>query len=64
VVLAYSWRSMVCSMGKEHGQNRGPTIFSWILNGPINQGDNFVPFPNRMVLLLGLIRMKTLSPTL
>jgi hypothetical protein len=25
VVLAYSWRSMVCSMGKEHGQNRGPT---------------------------------------
>jgi hypothetical protein len=26
VVLAYSWRSMVCSMGKEHGQNRGPTM--------------------------------------
>jgi hypothetical protein len=26
VVLAYSWRSMVCSMGKEHGQNRGPTF--------------------------------------
>ena len=25
VVLAYSWRSMVCIMGKEHGQNRGPT---------------------------------------
>jgi hypothetical protein len=25
VVLAYNWRSMVCSMGKEHGQNRGPT---------------------------------------
>ena len=25
MILAYSWRSMVCSMGKEHGQNRGPT---------------------------------------
>jgi hypothetical protein len=25
VVLAYSWRSMVYSIGKEHGQNRGPT---------------------------------------
>ena len=25
MVLAYTWRSMVCSMGKEHGQNRGPT---------------------------------------
>jgi hypothetical protein len=26
VILAYSWRSMVSSMGKEHGQNRGPTV--------------------------------------
>ena len=25
MILAYSWRSMVSSMGKEHGQNRGPT---------------------------------------
>jgi hypothetical protein len=25
VVLAYSWRSMVYSIGKEHGQNRRPT---------------------------------------
>jgi hypothetical protein len=25
VVLAYSWRSVVYSIGKEHGQNRGPT---------------------------------------
>jgi hypothetical protein len=25
VILAYSWRSMVSSMGKEHGQNRRPT---------------------------------------
>ena len=24
--MAYSWRSMVYSIGKEHGQNRGPTI--------------------------------------
>jgi len=26
VILAYNWRSMVCSMGKEHGQNRGPIM--------------------------------------
>ena len=44
--------------------DRQRIIFSLrFLNGPINRGDNFVPFPNRMVLLLGLIRMKTWSPT-
>jgi hypothetical protein len=25
VVLAYRWRSVVYNIGKEHGQNRGPT---------------------------------------
>jgi hypothetical protein len=26
VVLAYKWRSVVYNIGKDHGQNRGPTI--------------------------------------
>jgi hypothetical protein len=25
VVLAYKWRSVVYNIGKDHGQNRGPT---------------------------------------
>jgi hypothetical protein len=34
VVLAYKWRSVVYSIGKEHGQNRGPTslIFFVVIN--------------------------------
>jgi hypothetical protein len=26
VVLAYEWRSVVYNIGKEQGQNRGPTV--------------------------------------
>jgi hypothetical protein len=32
VVLAYSWRSVVYSIGKEHGQNRGPTSTSGLVH--------------------------------
>jgi hypothetical protein len=31
VVLEYSWRSVVYSMGKEHGQNRGPTMYQHMI---------------------------------